>query len=218
MTAAIDRDGSFPRRWGGLPFRGSLDRGRLGGPRSGLRHGGNERGAHRRLAEARLGVGGLEGRPSLWQLWVAVGSLTASMACGSTSEEPSSLVEVVDSLCLRVAQCADTTFDAEEMQSCRSVAATFGMVLPDPESFAECMNKLDCSALLGVEDDQTELQACIDLDPTSVRCGAEGLLACTNAGFCSEIDCEQACEIMGASDASCGESSDYSYDVCRCTR
>jgi hypothetical protein len=147
-----------------------------------------------------------------------LGAALLAVACGSDgSGSATPLRQAVDEVCQRAAQCAETTFDAEEMQECRGFAGALGLVLPDPASFAACMRALDCDELLAAEADPSIIQACIDLDPTSVRCGAQGLLACTNAGFCSEIDCREACNLVGARYDSCGESDEHPYEVCRCT-
>jgi hypothetical protein len=149
-------------------------------------------------------------------LRVLLGTALLAAGCGSDSTSGSPLLQVVDELCQRAAGCAGTTFDAEEMQECRQLAGALGMVLPDPESFANCVRKLDCDELLAAEDDPSAIRACVDLDPTSVHCGTRGLLACTNAGFCTEIDCNEVCSLVDAHYDSCGESDEHPYEVCLC--
>ncbi|MBN1605022.1 MAG: hypothetical protein JW940_00230 [Polyangiaceae bacterium] len=160
--------------------------------------------------------GPAKGRPG--RVLALLGTALLAVSCGSDGGGSATpLRQAVDEVCQRAARCAQTTFDAEEMQECRQLAGTLGLVLPDPTSFAACMRKLDCDELLAAGEDPSVVRACIDLDPTSVRCGAKGLLACTNAGYCSEIDCNEACTLVGAQYESCGESDEHPYEVCRCT-
>ena len=147
---------------------------------------------------------------------LAVGALSLGTQCSSDDGNTSLLRQAIKDVCRQVERCAEVRFSAAEMQECRRVGGALGLVVPDPESFSECVKELDCDELLEVEYDQAALYSCIDLDPTTVRCGEEGLLACTNAGYCSEIDCEEACKIVGTEYDSCGESDEHPYEVCRC--
>lgn len=130
----------------------------------------------------------------------------------STSSSKSSSAGAITSLCNRVAQCMDTPATAAFMQQCQLATGSLSSVLVDPESFSSCIEDLACSAI----SDEPKIQACLDLDPTTIRCGEEGLLACTNAGQCREIDCHEACATVGATYFDCGPNAQYGYDTCLC--
>lgn len=131
---------------------------------------------------------------------------------GSDSGDAGPSAQTIASLCARVAQCSDTPITAEFMTQCRMATGSLASVLVDTESFSECIADLSCEVLTN----ENRVAACVDLDPTSVHCGKQGLRACTNAGLCREIDCRDACSSVGVAYVGCGLNSRYGYDTCLC--
>ncbi|MBN2718714.1 MAG: hypothetical protein JXX14_22905 [Deltaproteobacteria bacterium] len=138
-------------------------------------------------------------------------------ASGCNNSEKSLIAETLDDVCHRVEDCAGTTFSQEEMKQCHYVGYSVGMILPDPENFADCFNKLTCNQLINVEDNPDSLVRCIDLDPATVYCqDDENLLACSNGGVCSAMYCPDVCDAIGATAIGCGENDEHPYEACLC--
>ncbi len=140
--------------------------------------------------------------------------LTAVLALGCDSSETntSAIGASLDNLCRKTAECQNVELGPGDLRACRAAIGMLGSVLVDPESFDACLGGLSCTEL----GDETAVQRCLDLDPTTIHCGDDQLLACTNAGLCSEIDCRSVCTLVDATYSHCRESSDYGYDVCWC--
>lgn len=159
---------------------------------------------------------GMASRPlsKLVRLAVVLPSaLLCLLGCdGSNSSDPGPSVQTVTALCARAAACSGTSVTTEFLTECRTATGSLGSVLVDPESFTRCVEELSCDQLAN----ETRVATCLDLDPTSVHCGQQGLRACTNAGLCREIDCRDACAAAGVAYLGCGLNQRYGYDTCLC--
>jgi hypothetical protein len=146
-------------------------------------------------------------------LWVLVLS-----GCQNDDTKTFSVSATINEICHRVENCSGTKFTAQELQACKQVALTVGLVLPDAEYFSDCFAQLTCTQLLSVEDDPDIIRQCLNLDPASVYCEDNNtLLACSNHGVCSAITCSEACSAVSAHTVGCGDSSDHPYEVCLCS-
>ena len=108
------------------------------------------------------------------------------------------------------------------MQQCKQEIAGVLQIFPDPDAFSACVNGLTCSDL--ESSDPTKVQACLDLDTTTIACESSGqtLHACTNTGKCTSISCPDVCSLVGYTFDHCGFDSSKSngtsngWDVCWC--
>lgn len=144
------------------------------------------------------------------KICVAFGLLC--LGCNNDDDRVDATVAALDALCQKVAACNDVKLSAADKAACRSMTGSLATVLVDPEYFRDCLEDLACNEL----EDQDKIAQCTDLDPTTLTCQDDGLLACTNGGRCSEIDCRRVCPIVGASYDSCGMSAEHGYEVCIC--
>jgi len=143
---------------------------------------------------------------------LALLAITAVIGCDSSETDTSAIGSSLDNLCRKAAECEGVKLGPGDLRACRSAIGTLGSVLVDPESFDACLGELSCAELA----DETAIQRCLDLDPTTIHCGEDDLLACTNAGVCSQIDCGTVCSLIQGTYSHCGASPEFGYDVCWC--
>jgi hypothetical protein len=131
----------------------------------------------------------------------------------------SAMDQAAASLCDKYAQCAGYQLSGSDMNQCKQEIAVALTVLPDPTSFEACVAQVSCTILLDDTAASPALEACLNLDMTSVHCNSDQktLHACTNTPVCTEIDCKEVCSYFaGGSFVNCGYDSSRSHDVCWC--
>jgi hypothetical protein len=137
-----------------------------------------------------------------------------SVGCDDTSDNADVTTQALNTLCRKIGTCSDMSLSASDLAVCREAASPLATALVDPDYFQACVSELSCSEL----QDQETIAGCTDLDPSTLACDGDVLLACTNGGLCREIDCRSICPIVGATFDSCGPSPTYGYEVCICAK
>ncbi len=135
--------------------------------------------------------------------------------CGSSDDESSldARSEAIIRLCRKAGECSGVTLSLSDTRECREQLGALAMVLVNPTEFSDCISELSCTEM----EDETAVQSCLNLDPTTIECSDDALTACTNSGECGRIDCVTACGFVDGQFVNCGRSSDYGYDVCMCS-
>jgi hypothetical protein len=132
-------------------------------------------------------------------------TLALVLGCNDSNDDsgPSGpWVAPATSLCDKAGQCSGGELSSSEMNQCLDLVKPTFAILPDPDSFENCVLGLDCATL---QNDETAITDCLDINTDTMACvGSDALHACTNAGVCKDIDCSDACKLMDGTAVGCG--------------
>jgi hypothetical protein len=74
---------------------------------------------------------------------IFTGTLFLLMVSGCQNDDTgtSNATTAINQACQRIEGCAGTAFTPQEMQACKQVALSVGLVLPEPEYFSDCFQQ-----------------------------------------------------------------------------